>query len=78
MRTWPTWPRTAASPRPGSRPWGRGGDAVDTQAMSDLNVELLTEINVYGVGTPTVYDLVNDEVLDIDDDDWLSKLIATI
>ncbi|WP_353647249.1 hypothetical protein [Mycobacterium sp. IS-1742] len=46
--------------------------------MSDLNVELLTEINVYGVGTPTVYDLVNDEVLDIDDDDWLSKLIATI
>lgn len=65
-------------PAPGVRAVGSGGEAVDTQAMSDLNVELLIEINAYGVGTPTVYDLVNDEVLDISDDDWLSKLISTI
>ena len=34
--------------------------------------------NIYGIGTPTVYDLVNDEVLDINDDNWLSKLVSTV
>jgi hypothetical protein len=65
-------------PAPGVQAVAGGGEAVDTLDMSDFNVELLTEINVYGVGTPTVYDLVNGEVLDITDDDWLSKLISTI
>jgi hypothetical protein len=65
-------------PAPGVQAVAGGGEAVDTLDMSDFNVELLTGINVYGVGTPTVYDLVNDEVLDIDDDAWLSKLISTI
>lgn len=65
-------------PEPGVAAVAGGGEAVDTQDMSDLNVELLAEINIYGIGTPTVYDLVNDEVLDINDDNWLSKLISTI
>lgn len=65
-------------PAPGVAAVAGGGEAVDTRDMSDLNVELLAEINIYGIGTPTVYDLVNDEVLDINDDNWLSKLISTI
>jgi protein-disulfide isomerase len=65
-------------PAPGVQAVAGGGQAVDTRDMSDVNVELLAEINVYGIGTPTVYDLVNDEVLDISDADWLSKLISTI
>lgn len=65
-------------PAPGVQAVAGGGSAVDTGDMSDLNVELLAEINEHGIGTPTVYDLVNDEVLDITDDDWLSRLISTI
>lgn len=65
-------------PAPGVAAVAGGGEAVDTRDMSDLNVELLAEINIYGIGTPTVYDLVNDEVLNINDDNWLSKLISTI
>ncbi|WP_197373317.1 DsbA family protein [Mycolicibacterium baixiangningiae] len=70
--------RQSGIPATGVQAVAGGGQAVDTLDMSDFNVELLTEINVYGVGTPTVYDLVNNEVLDIDDEDWLSKLISTI
>jgi hypothetical protein len=64
-------------PAPGVEVISRGGQAVDTPDMSDLNIELLAELNAYEIATPTVYDLVNDEVLDISDQDWLSKLIST-
>jgi hypothetical protein len=55
-----------------------GKSAVDTQDMTDLNIEFLSEIDSFEIGTPKVYDLVNDEVLDIFDNDWLSKLISTV
>jgi protein-disulfide isomerase len=64
-------------PAPGVTAIKGGGEAVDTQDMSDLNVELLAEINSQQVGTPTVYDLVNNEVVDISDQNWVSKLIST-
>ncbi|MGE2714250.1 DsbA family protein [Mycolicibacterium litorale] len=65
-------------PAPGVEVISRGGEAVDTGDMSDLNIELLAQLNSYQVATPTVYDLNNNEVLDIYDENWLSKLISTI
>ncbi|WP_422742191.1 DsbA family protein [Mycobacterium sp. WMMD1722] len=57
----------------------RAGDAaVDTQQMSDLNIEFLSGLSATEIGTPTVYDLLNDEVLDTTDDRWLSRLISTV
>ena len=41
--------------------------------MDDANFELLYEIDSTGTGTPTVYDLANDEKLDIYDNDWLDN-----
>lgn len=64
-------------PAPGVQAIRDGGEAVDTVDMSDLNVTLLAEVNADQIGTPTVYDLVNDEVLDISDQNWLSNLVAT-
>ncbi|MBO0679177.1 thioredoxin domain-containing protein [Mycolicibacterium sp. S2-37] len=55
-----------------------GERAVDTREMNDLNIEYLSGLDYLEIGTPKVYDLNNDEVLDIYDDDWLSKLISTI
>jgi protein-disulfide isomerase len=49
---------------------------VDTRAMSNLNIEFLSDISTYIVATPTVYDLVHDEVLDLGDDDWLTKAVS--
>lgn len=54
-----------------------GEQAVDTRGMSDLNVELLAAVNSYQVGTPTVYDLTGNRVLDTSDKNWLSKLVST-
>lgn len=65
-------------PAPAVEVISRGGQAVDTTDMSDLNIELLAELNAYEIATPTVYDLTNDEVLDISDQDWLSKLISSV
>jgi Thioredoxin len=53
-----------------------GATGVDTKAMSDLNIEFLSEISVLEVATPTVYDLVNDDVLDVYDANWLAKLMS--
>lgn len=65
-------------PAPGVQAIAGGGTAVDTADMSELNTALLADLNSYQVATPTVYDLLNNEVLDIYDEDWLSKLISTI
>ena len=70
--------RESGIPAKGVDAVASGKPAVDTQDMSDLNIEFLSEIDMFEIGTPKVYDLVNDEVLDIYDNDWLSKLISTI
>ncbi|WP_018603902.1 thioredoxin domain-containing protein [Mycobacterium sp. 155] len=54
---------------------GRSG--VDTDEMADQNVEFLSEIQDT-IATPTVYDLQNDDVIDIYDNNWLSKLLSSI
>ena len=54
-----------------------GASDVDTKDMSDTNMEFLFEIDQVNTGTPTIYDLKKDEKIDIYDNDWLSKLMAS-
>ena len=54
-----------------------GKSALDVQEMADTNFEYLYEIDPIGTGNPTVYDLNNDEKLDIYDNNWLSKLMSS-
>jgi protein-disulfide isomerase len=54
-----------------------GDLSFDTAGMSDTNLEFLLDIDPLASGTPTVFSLTDDEKLDIYDDDWLSKLMAS-
>jgi protein-disulfide isomerase len=54
-----------------------GGSAVNITDMDDNNFQYLFEIDSLETGTPTVYDPVTDEKLDIYDNDWLEKLIQS-
>lgn len=54
-----------------------GGSAVNVADMEVTNFGYLYQIDPLSTGTPTVYDLVNDERLDIYDDAWLEKLIQS-
>lgn len=54
-----------------------GESGVDTEEMANQNVEFLSEIEST-IGTPTVYDLQRDNVIDIYDNNWLSKLLSSI
>jgi protein-disulfide isomerase len=56
---------------------GTGGSAVNIVEMDEANFEYLYEIDNLSTGTPTVYDPVTDERLDIYDDDWLTKLMQS-
>jgi protein-disulfide isomerase len=50
---------------------------VDIADMDDTNFGLLFDIDAMRSGTPTVYDLKAGEKLDVHDDDWLDKLVAS-
>ncbi len=50
---------------------------VDIADMEDTNFGLLFDIDAMRSGTPTVYDLKAGEKLDVHDDDWLDKLVAS-
>lgn len=55
-----------------------GGEVVvDTAEMDDSNFGALWTIDPLNIGTPTVYDLTNDEIIDIYDNDWLDQLIES-
>ena len=54
-----------------------GKSALDVAQMADANFEYLFEANPLDPGTPTVYNLEDDEILDIYDNDWLDKLMAS-
>ncbi|ORV10013.1 hypothetical protein AWB95_16615 [Mycobacterium celatum] len=53
-----------------------GDYAVDTAAVNGANRDRLKEENPENPGTPTVYDLNTKTVVDIQDSDWLDKLLA--
>ncbi|MGW0161281.1 DsbA family protein [Mycobacterium sp. NPDC003323] len=55
-----------------------GKAAVDAVEMDAMNYDLLYLIDPIDTGTPTVYDLTNDEKLDIYDEDWLDKLMSSV
>lgn len=54
-----------------------GKDAVDLKDMADTNFEYLYEVDPVNTGTPTVYDLNKGDTVDIYDNNWLSKLLAS-
>jgi protein-disulfide isomerase len=54
-----------------------GESAVDVKEMGDANFGYLFDANPLEAGTPTVYDPVHDQILDIYDNNWLSKLMAS-
>ncbi len=53
-----------------------GEGAVDADEMDVTNYEFLYLLDPINTGTPTVYDLVNDELVDTYDEDWLDRLVA--
>lgn len=69
--------RTAGIPDYQAGEIASGDLTFDTAAMSDTNLIYLLDIDPLESGTPTVYDLTNDEKLDVYDNDWLSTLMAS-
>ena len=53
-----------------------GEHAVDTDEMTMTNETRLQEIRDGDAGTPTVYDLTGNTVVDIQETGWLAKLTA--
>lgn len=51
-----------------------GAHAVDTDAMTQTNESRLQDIREGDPGTPTVYDLTTNALVDIQEDGWLTKL----
>lgn len=58
----------------------QGAQVLNTDELADMestNFESLYEIDPINTGTPTVFDLSAGEKVDVYDDDWLSKLMAS-
>ena len=71
MTRWPTWRGRRACPtRPSSE--SPVAAAVNVPEMDENNFGFLFDVDPLSSGTPTVYDLVGDEKIDIYDNDWLS------
>lgn len=69
--------RTAGIPDELAQRIADGEAAVDAVEMDEMNYDLLYLVDSENTGTPTVFDLVNDEKVDIYDEDWLDKLMAS-
>lgn len=69
--------RTAGIPAELAQRIADGEAAVDAAEMDVTNYDYLYMVDPVNTGTPTVYDLVNDEKVDIYDDDWLDELVAS-
>lgn len=54
-----------------------GGSAVNVAEMDENNFGFLFDVDPEAAGTPTVYDLVSGEKVDIFDNNWLDKLIQS-
>lgn len=69
--------RAAGIPEESVQRIADGESAVDTVQMDETNYDYLYLIDPVSTGTPTVFDLVNEEKVDIYDDDWLDTLVAS-
>lgn len=54
-----------------------GKPAVNVGELQDTNFELLYLLDPVDTGVPTVYNLANDDKLDIYDDNWLVKVMES-
>lgn len=54
-----------------------GKPAVDVAGMQDNNFELLYLLDPVDTAVPSVYDLKDDDRLDVYDDNWLSKVMQS-
>jgi hypothetical protein len=52
-----------------------GDSAVDPVELLEVNFAALEDVSPDNLGTPLVYDLNRDEVVDITEDDWLTNLL---
>lgn len=52
-----------------------GDTAVDTDALLEFNFTALEDISPNNLGTPLVYDLGREQVVDIADEQWLTTLL---
>jgi hypothetical protein len=52
-----------------------GESALDAAELLEVNFGALEEVSPNNLGTPLVYDLNRDEVVDITDDQWLTTLL---
>ncbi|MDA4110162.1 DsbA family protein [Mycolicibacterium holsaticum] len=69
--------RAAQLPESAVKRVATGGSAVNIADMEVTNFQYLYQIDPLSTGTPTVYDLVHDERIDIYDDDWLVNLVQS-
>ncbi|MCF6386506.1 thioredoxin domain-containing protein [Mycobacterium sp. MBM] len=69
--------RAAGIPEESAQRIADGEAAVDTVQMDETNYDYLFLVDPVNTGTPTVFDLVNEEKVDIYDEDWLDKLVAS-
>ena len=85
IRAWPSrnsptttsryWPARAASTPDVVAKIGAGARGVDAVEMNDVNISALSEVTSGPPGTPTVYDVKSEQIVDISDPDWLSLLM---
>ena len=68
---------SAGMPEEAAKRIASGGSAVNVAEMDENNFGFLIDIDPLAGGTPTVYDLVGDEKIDIYDNDWLDRLIES-
>jgi protein-disulfide isomerase len=54
-----------------------GESALDVEEMADTNFAFLFDADPLDTGTPTVYDAEKGEIIEIYDNNWLSKLMAS-
>jgi Thioredoxin len=54
-----------------------GGEAVDVKAMDRANAARLKDLSGKDVATPTVYDVFGEQIVDINEDDWLRNLVES-
>jgi hypothetical protein len=54
-----------------------GDAAVDVNAMNRVNTARLEELSGKSASTPTVYDVMGEKIVDIDNDEWLQDLVES-
>jgi protein-disulfide isomerase len=54
-----------------------GDEALDVEAMDRANSSRLEELSGKAVATPTVYDVNGEQIVDVNNDDWLQEIVES-